>query len=106
MYSSVIDYSPAPTAHSPLRRHWFHTGLNRCSVFVAATVLAGLCSAKAQINGSDDFNDNSRSTAKWGTADFITGHGTLVEANQRLEYRVASPDPLADNDEADRLWSL
>jgi len=61
--------------------------------------------AKAQISGSDDFNDNSRDSLKWGPIDYPTGNGQLFETNQRLEYRVTSPD-LVEGDEAERPWIL
>jgi len=37
----------------------------------------------------DDFNDNDRDKARWGTAD-VDGNGQLEEKNQRLEYRCGS----------------
>lgn len=55
----------------------------------------------AQLSSSDDFNDNTKDLAKWGT-DVISGGATLLEANGRLEYRVATPD--GDFDEALRPW--
>jgi formylglycine-generating enzyme required for sulfatase activity len=45
--------------------------------------------AAANFSGSDDFNDNSVDSAKWGT-DFVDPvvppHGVLREINQRLEF--------------------
>lgn len=58
----------------------------------------------AAIGGSDNFNDNSRDVTKWNT-DVVTGNGALLETNQRLEYRVASPN-LSVGDEAVRAWIL
>jgi hypothetical protein len=43
--------------------------------------------------GSDNFNDNSRDTARWGTTDFGPA-GALVEANGRLEFRNSTPNQL------------
>lgn len=60
--------------------------------------------ARAALSGSDNFNDNSRDVTKWNT-DIVTGNGTLLETNQRLEYRVASPN-LSVGDEAVRAWIL
>ena len=37
----------------------------------------------------DDFNDNSKDTAKWGDDD-IVGNGVLTETNQRLEYTCST----------------
>jgi hypothetical protein len=48
-------------------------------------VLAGP-GAFAQLDGEDNFNDNSRDPAKWGTADTTFGTGRLSETNQRLHY--------------------
>ncbi|OYW73237.1 MAG: hypothetical protein B7Z37_22325 [Verrucomicrobia bacterium 12-59-8] len=60
---------------------------------------------RAQLSGSDDFNDNSKNAASWGT-DAISGGASLVEANGRLEYRVATPDTVNGIDEAVRPWVL
>ncbi len=42
---------------------------------------------------SDDFNDGSVDPLLWNVPDDIEGGATLLETAQRLEYRVASPDP-------------
>ena len=52
--------------------------------------------------GSDDFNDNSRLTANWGTTT-LAGSGQLLEDNQRLEYFTVS-DPTS-NDFAAWNWN-
>jgi hypothetical protein len=44
---------------------------------------------RAQFNGSDDFNDNSKDPARWGP-DFTTGSvGLLTETNGRLEFTTS-----------------
>lgn len=43
----------------------------------------------AALNGSDDFNDNSKDPARWGI-DFTNGVGLLTETNGRLEYTTSS----------------
>ena len=58
----------------------------------------------ALADGSDDFNDNIKSDAKWGN-DVKYGHGVLTERNQRLEYTCASPS-LSVDDDAERLWKM
>ncbi len=57
----------------------------------------------AQLSGIDDFNDNAKDPAKWGT-DVISGGATFLETNGRLEYRVATPD--AFGDDVERPWVL
>jgi hypothetical protein len=75
------------------------------TVLIIASVLAVFSQAAlGQISGADNFNDNSRDVTKWST-DFITGNGALAEINQRLEYRVTSPD-LINGDDATRAWIL
>lgn len=56
----------------------------------------------AQIAGSDNFNDNSKDTAKWGT-DVVSGGASLVEANARLEYRVTTPNT-GGYEDTERPW--
>lgn len=77
------------------------------SLVILTAFLLALTSvtSMAQIAGSDNFNDNSKDTSKWGT-DVVSGGASLVEANARLEYRVASPDTLDGFDEASRPWIL
>ena len=49
--------------------------------------LTGEC--RAALNGFDDFNDNSKDPARWGT-DFTTGSvGLLTETNGRLEFTTS-----------------
>jgi len=50
----------------------------------------------------DDFNDNSKDPAKWGT-DEVKGHGHLNETNGRLEYTCGSGTA---KDSSDRPWVL
>jgi uncharacterized delta-60 repeat protein len=57
-------------------------------------------------SGGDDFNDSTRDAAKWAPADIASGNGSLVEANGRLEYRVATPDLVEGFDEVRREWVL
>ena len=54
----------------------------------------------ANFSGSDDFNDNSKDTTKWGT-DFIQGGGALTETNQRLQFTATGA---STNDVAVRPW--
>jgi alpha-tubulin suppressor-like RCC1 family protein len=68
-------------------------------------LIHGALSVHAQLNGTDDFNDNSKDTSKWGT-DAVSGGASLVEANARLEYRVSTPDTINSFDEALRPWVL
>jgi hypothetical protein len=53
-------------------------------------------------DGSDDFNDNKKDTAKWGN-DVAGGLGVLTEKNQRLEFTCNNP--LSDGDTW-RPWIL
>jgi hypothetical protein len=85
--------------HFPEMTHGHFSGFLSA---LAITVLAN--SGHAQISGSDNFNDNSRDATKW-TTDFVTGNGVFNETNQRLEYRVTSPN-LMTGDEAERAWIL
>ena len=59
--------------------------------------------AFAQLDGEDNFDDNSRDVAKWGTADTTFGNGLLSETNQRLYY-LTSGSPGTDGDLATRQW--
>lgn len=43
----------------------------------------------------DNFNDNAVDPAKWA-ADINDGSGRLFEQNQRVDYLVATPDPVYD----------
>ena len=74
----------------------------RSLVILAAFLLAlSSVTSMAQIAGSDNFNDNSKDTAKWGT-DVVSGGASFLETNTRLEYRVATPT--GGIDEALRPW--
>jgi hypothetical protein len=50
--------------------------------------------AYANLFGSDNFNDNTVDTSKWGS-DYVYGGGILTETNSRLEFTVPiiSTDP-------------
>jgi uncharacterized delta-60 repeat protein len=68
-------------------------------------VLNGVLSVReGPLAGSEDFADNVKDTNRWFSQDNTNAGGTLVEANGRLEYRVATPN--ADYDEALRPWGL
>ena len=63
-------------------------------VGVLAAFVANDC--RANLNGSDDFNDNSKDPLRWG-ADIFSGGGIFTEVNQRLEYTTSgtvNPDDL------------
>lgn len=47
------------------------------------------CPCEPVPTDGDDFNDNDRDNARWGTAD-VDGNGKLDETNQRLEYTCNS----------------
>lgn len=66
-----------------------------------AIILASDC--PAQLNGRDDFNDNSQDTTRWGI-DFTSGVGTLTETNGRLEFTTSGPPSSLDI--AARPWIL
>ena len=53
---------------------------------VLTAILANECCAN--FNGSDDFNDDSKDPARWGT-DLAYGSGLLTETNGRLEYTTS-----------------
>jgi hypothetical protein len=61
-----------------------------------------LCFGKALADSSDDFNDNSKDSSKWG-ADQTINSGQFNETNQRLEYTVAGGTP---EDDVWRPWVL
>lgn len=67
---------------------------------LAAIALLIPTTSFSAFNGSDDFNDNSKDTAKWGT-DFIQGGGALTETNQRLQFTATGA---VSNDIAIRPW--
>ena len=54
-----------------------------------------------EVTDSDDFNDNAKDPAKWGTDD-TNGNGTITEQITRLEYRCSSPT--SNYDGANRPW--
>lgn len=59
------------------------TNLSIWIVGVLAGILTNEC--RANLNGSDNFDDNSKDPTRWGT-DFSNGVGVLTETNGRLEY--------------------
>jgi hypothetical protein len=63
---------------------------------------SGIYPAHANFLGSDNFNDNTVDTSKWG-ADYVYGGGTLLETNNRLEYIVADPGGFSG---VERQWIL
>jgi hypothetical protein len=67
-------------------------------------VLAGTLAIEchADLNGNDDFNDNSKDPARWGT-DSNQGVGLLTETNGRLEYTTGGTP---GDDSARRPWIL
>jgi hypothetical protein len=74
------------------------------AVWIVGTLAAILTSeCQAQLNGSDDFNDNSKDMNRWGV-DFAAGVGLLNETNGRLEFTTGGvPTSL---DLAARPWIL
>ena len=66
---------------------------------MVATVTA---ECRADFSGTDNFNDNSKDPAFWGT-DLVAG-GLLTEANGRLEYTTSGVP--TGNDVAVRPWIL
>ncbi len=62
-----------------------------------------LCLGQALADtAGDDFNDNKKDTAKWGT-DEVKGHGHLNETNGHLEYTCGTGTA---RDSSDRPWIL
>ena len=69
---------------------------------LTAGIVQLFLTAVAMADGSDNFNDNSKSPVNWGT-DSILGNGMLTETSHRLQYTCAS-GTLTDN--AERPWEL
>ena len=67
---------------------------NITSIFcIALTAILTPTTGYGNFSGSDDFNDNSKDLAKWGT-DIAGGLGTLTETSQGLQYTASgSSDP-------------
>jgi len=65
-----------------------------CAVSVVATILSNEC--RADLNGSDDFNDNSKDTNRWGADVVVSGAGVFTETNQRLEYTTSGTPTSSD----------
>ncbi len=61
-----------------------------------------MADCRADFNGNDDFNDNSKDPALWGT-DLVAG-GLFTEANGRLEYTTIGVP--TGNNRAVRPWIL
>lgn len=80
------------------------------SVLKLALVPLVITSASAQLY-TDNFNDNAINPALWGAV-VAENNGQMVEANQRMEYRVSSPNaefdsaylPTATGLPADQDW--
>src|ERR1035437_5593655 len=74
-------------------------------LMLAVAVVASCGSpALAALSGSDNFNDNTKDTSKWG-ADTTAGAGVLTETNGRLEFNnggISNPS----GDIALRPWIL
>jgi hypothetical protein len=66
-----------------------------------ASFLALLITPAALADGSDDFNDNSKDPAKWGT-DVVHGNGALSETANVLRYTCSSG---TTEDSANRPWN-
>lgn len=67
---------------------------NITSIFCIAlsAILTHTTSYGSNFNGSDDFNDNSKDLAKWGTDAIFdpgVGSGTLTETSQVLQYTAS-----------------
>jgi hypothetical protein len=60
----------------------------------------GFVPGQAFADGLDNFDDNSKDLAKWGT-DEVRGSGQLDEANGRLEYTSANGSGISSSD---RPW--
>jgi hypothetical protein len=60
--------------------------------------------ANAASAGTDDFNDNSKDSARWGT-DITVGSAILTERNRRLEFSSTSAQ-VDESDYAFRPWIL
>jgi hypothetical protein len=74
----------------------------KASVLALLFAIAGP-GAIAQLDGEDNFNDNSRDPAKWATPDTTFGNGLLIETNQRLHY-LTSGTAGEWGDYATRQW--
>lgn len=73
------------------------TGLIIMGLLFAAGV------ARANFSGSDNFNDNSVDSTKWGS-DFGSGTGALAEINQHIEFTTSGAP--TSFDQAVRPWIL
>jgi hypothetical protein len=51
---------------------------------------------RATLIGSDDFNDNSKDTNRWGTDIILGTGGIFTETNQRLEYTTGGSSSSAN----------
>lgn len=81
--------------------------MNYCAGFVnlfrltLLFLVLGASSSAAFAQFTDNFNDNTVNTARWGT-DFTSGNGRLLEQNQRLDFIVSAPS--GSNDLSERPW--
>lgn len=55
------------------------------------TLIAASSSAYSAINGSDDFDDNSKDTTKWGVP-YTSSNAVLSETNAQIEYTTIKSD--------------
>lgn len=79
---------------------------NITSIFYIAltAILTHTTSYGSNFSGSDDFNDNSKDLAKWGTDTIFdpgVGSGTLTETSQVLQYTAAGS---SSNEQLARPW--
>src|SRR4051812_29119458 len=58
---------------------------NHAIRIVSGLILVFAVECQAQFNGTDDFNDNVKDSARWGS-DFSQGGGLFTENNARLEF--------------------
>jgi len=77
------------------------TSPGRRLLLTGASSLSLLIAPMALADGSDDFNDNSKDPAKWGT-DVVDGNGALNETANVLRYTCASGTA---EDNVDRPWN-
>jgi len=63
-------------------------------VVVLSVILTDEC--RANLNGNDDFNDNSKDTSRWGSDIVVGGVGVFTETNQRLELTTSGAVTASD----------
>ena len=67
-----------------------------------AAFAAGEC--HANLNGSDNFNDNSKDSNRWGADFVVSGVGVFTETSQHLEYTTSGT--VTPSDITARPWIL